>query len=87
MNEALDWKNWRWVPSPQSNRMSSRSVSSAIALAERSFVGHEPAVPRNVTRIARRTGFRVKAGRDASGAGRTGWGKEEKGGWRRSREW
>src|SRR5208282_2396535 len=51
MNDADDWKNWRCVPSPQSRRMSSFSASNAIALADRSLVGHEPAVPRKVRRI------------------------------------
>ena len=52
MNDAEDWKNCRWVPSPQSRRTSSRSVSSAMALADRSLVGQEPAVPRKVRRTA-----------------------------------
>jgi hypothetical protein len=54
MKETEEWNSWRWVPSPQSRRSTSRSVSSAMALADRSFVGQLPAVPRKVRRIGRR---------------------------------
>src|SRR5579871_6046664 len=78
MNEAEDWKNCRWVPSPQSRSTSSFSRSRAMALAERSFVGQEPAVPRKVRRIggvgSRAPSLRASARRQrvSTGAGMVG---------------
>src|SRR5881397_1877258 len=41
--------NCRWVPSPQSNRMTSGPRLIATALTFRFGVGHDPDVPRNTT--------------------------------------
>jgi len=67
MNDWEEWKNCRWVPSPQSKRMSSRSVSSAIALADRSFVGQmlkeesDAIIVESIIGLAHNLGLRVIA--------------------------
>src|SRR5712691_5087989 len=49
MKLSLLSMNCRWVPSPQSNRMTSGPRLSATALTFRFGVGHDPEVPRNTT--------------------------------------
>src|SRR6266581_5707779 len=61
--------NWRWVPSPQSNRITSGPRFTATALTFRFGVGHDPEVPRKTIcmdgserpRALNGFGLRVKA--------------------------
>jgi hypothetical protein len=48
MNESDEYMNWRWVPSPQSKRITSLSRLMAIEGTLRILDGQLPPVPRNI---------------------------------------